>query len=80
METQTMGRVVTEVMLENLQDVWAVKDGLIRPEEIRRIAVKDALVDTGATYLSLPVRIIRELGLESSSRPGTSPITQENRS
>jgi len=32
-------------------------------EQIRRVVVSDALVDTGATLLSLPTRIIRQLGL-----------------
>lgn len=33
------------------------------PNQVRRVVVTDALVDTGATLLSLPTRLIRELGL-----------------
>ena len=63
MGTETMGRVLTEATIENLEDLWAAKRGLIPPEEVRRITVTDALVDTGATLLSLPTRLIRQLGL-----------------
>jgi predicted aspartyl protease len=63
METDTMGRVLVEVLLESLRDLWALEQGLIKPDQVRRIIVPDALVDTGATMLSLPTRMIRQLGL-----------------
>lgn len=59
-----MGRVVTAIKVENLEDLFAAKRGLIRPQEVRSVQVKDALVDTGATILSLQSRLIGELGLE----------------
>ena len=31
METATMGRVLTEAMIENFQDLYAVKLGVLRP-------------------------------------------------
>jgi predicted aspartyl protease len=68
METNTMGRVLTEAMIQNLEDLWASKRGLIQADQVRRITVPDALVDTGATLLSLPERLIRQLGL---SKTGT---------
>ena len=34
------------------------------PEEVRRVEVPDALVDTGATFLSMPRRYIQQLGLQ----------------
>ncbi len=58
-----MGRVTVEARFENLEDLWAVKQGLIAPEEARAITVPDALVDTGATLLSLPAGLIHQLGL-----------------
>ncbi len=64
METETMGRVLTEVTFENLEDVWACEKGLISSDQVRRVVVGDALVDTGATYLSIPTRLIRQLGLK----------------
>jgi predicted aspartyl protease len=67
METETVGRVLTEASIENIEDLWAVKRGLLAPEEARRIAVADALVDTGATLLSLPTRLIQQLGLTQTA-------------
>ena len=58
-----MGRVVTAALFENLQDLYAVRQGLRAPAEARAIAIADALVDTGATMLSLPTSAIRQLGL-----------------
>jgi predicted aspartyl protease len=64
METAAMGRVITEATMENMEDLWAAKRGLIPAEEVRKVTVGDALVDTGATLLSLPTRLIQQLGLE----------------
>jgi predicted aspartyl protease len=66
-EPDTMGRVLTEATIENLKDLWAAENGLRTEEDIRRIVVPDALVDTGATLLSLPTRLIRQLGLAKTS-------------
>jgi clan AA aspartic protease len=75
METATMGRVLTEATIENLKDLWAVKRGLIPPDQARKAVVTDALVDTGATLLSLPTRLIHQLGLaQTSSKRVTSSI------
>jgi predicted aspartyl protease len=63
METETMGRVTVSAMFENREDLWAVEKALISPDQVRRVTVADALVDTGATYLSMPTRLIRQLGL-----------------
>ncbi len=59
-----MGRVATEATIENIEDLWAAKRGLIKEENVRKITVTDALVDTEATLLSLPSRLIAQLGLE----------------
>lgn len=72
METVTMGRVVTEAAIENLKDLWAVEQGLRPAEQARRVTVADALVDTGATLLSLPTSLIRQLGL---ARTATRRVT-----
>ncbi len=72
LEPDTMGRVLTEATIENLEDLWAAKRGLLPPQEVRRIVVPDALVDTGATLLSLPGRLIAQLGL---AQTGTKRIT-----
>ena len=62
-----MGRVLTEATIENLKDKWDVERGLMPPDQARRVVVADALVDTGATLLSLPTRLIRQLGLTRTS-------------
>jgi predicted aspartyl protease len=62
-----MGRVLTEATIENLEDLWAAKRGLLAAEQVRRITVADALVDTGATLLSLPTRLVHQLGLSKTS-------------
>jgi predicted aspartyl protease len=61
-----MGRVTTEVTIENLEDLWAVKRGLLPADQARRVTIPDALVDTGATLLSLPTALIQQLGLSES--------------
>lgn len=71
-EIQEMGRVLTEATIANLKDLWAAEQGMISHGQIRQLTVEDALVDTGATLLSLPTRLIRQLGL---GQRGTKRIT-----
>lgn len=63
MELETMSRVHAEATIENLGDLLEVQRGLRSAEQVRRIIVSDALIDTGATTLALPVRLITQLGL-----------------
>lgn len=63
MESVTMGKVLVRATIENLADVENRERGLIPPEQVRAIEVTDALVDTGATTLLLPKRLIQQLGL-----------------
>src|SRR5438876_1297317 len=65
MESSTMGRrVIVPARIENANDLMLVDNGTLSPDKVRRVDVSDALVDTGATFLSLPGRLIRELGLK----------------
>ncbi|MCC6124909.1 MAG: aspartyl protease family protein [Pirellulales bacterium] len=64
METETMGRILIEATIENHQDVWDARRGMIPEDQVRRVTIKNALVDTGATMVSLPTRLIEQLGLE----------------
>jgi clan AA aspartic protease len=68
MEPETMGRVGTEATFENLEDLFDAHRGRIPASQVRRVTVDNALVDTGATLLSLPTRLIRQLGLTEQSR------------
>lgn len=63
MET-TMGKVLVTAKIENLYDAFSVTQGLMQPEQVRSVEVDDALVDTGASTLSLPKRLIAQLGLQ----------------
>jgi predicted aspartyl protease len=67
MENAEMGRTVTEATIENLQDLWDANRGLLPDEGVRRVTVENALADTGATLLSLPTRLIEQLGLKKHS-------------
>jgi len=64
METPTMGKVVVTAKIENLEDLFKAKRGLLPEDQVRGIEVHDAVVDTGATTLLLPKRMISALGLE----------------
>jgi predicted aspartyl protease len=64
METATMGKVFVPAKIENLNDLYEVSQGRMRPEDVRRLEVPDALVDTGAMFLSLPRRYVEQLGLQ----------------
>jgi predicted aspartyl protease len=59
-----MGRVLATALIENLSDLFLADRGTIPPEQVRRVEVDDALVDTGAWSLSLPKRLIQQLGLK----------------
>jgi predicted aspartyl protease len=63
MESATMGRVLVAARLENLEDVYKAAQGALPAEQVRAVEVTDALVDTGATGLLVPRRLIAQLGL-----------------
>jgi predicted aspartyl protease len=63
MEMVVMGKVVVSAKIENLADLTKVWEGQLADDQVRRVEVADALVDTGATMLSLPTRLIQQLGL-----------------
>ena len=62
-EQKTMGRVLTDALVENLRDFIAVEERKLPAEAVRRVELSEALVDTGATLLALPTRYIQQLGL-----------------
>jgi predicted aspartyl protease len=64
MEANTMGIVLVTALIENHEDVKAAVLGVIPEANIRRLEVKDARVDTGATYVAMPKRLIDQLGLK----------------
>ena len=58
----------TRIELVNREDQLLAKAGVIAPGEIRQVTVDDAIVDTGATRLSLPKPLIEQLGLTPIGR------------
>jgi predicted aspartyl protease len=59
--------------VENVIDLYAASKGEISDAQVRRIEVPDARVDTGATLLGMPKRLIEHLGIPQigSSRART---------
>ncbi len=53
----------TNIELANRKELILAEAGIIKPDEIRRVTVDDAVVDTSATRLSLPKTLIEQLGL-----------------
>ena len=62
---QKVGRFSVELELANHEDVILAKKGIIPAAQIRRVTLL-GLVDTGASRLVLPQRVVKELGLEAS--------------
>lgn len=58
-----MERVLVSAEIINLADLILPDKGLLPADQVRRIVVDDALVDTGATTLSMPKSLIDKLGL-----------------
>ena len=81
METSTMGKVLVTAKVESLEDLFSAEKGVLPAGQVRSVEVSDALVDTGATGLLLPKRLIAQLGLQplrtrqSRTIAGTTPLT-----
>src|SRR5437879_5097625 len=63
METAAMGKVLVRAKIENLYDVERREQGVLPADQVHAVEVTDALVDTGATGVLLPKRLIALLGL-----------------
>lgn len=63
MEAETMGKVLVTAKIENLEDQYKAHQGIIQPDQIRTLVVDNALIDTGATGLMIPTRLLIPLGL-----------------
>src|SRR3954452_8739600 len=76
-ETATVGQVIVPARIENLFDLKGVKEGRVAADQVRRIEVEDARVDTGASILSMPRHLIDQLRLErietKTARTATGP-------
>lgn len=68
METATVGRVIVSAKIENVIDLYAASKGQMPDDQVRRIEVADALVDTGASLLGMPRPMIERLGIPQISK------------
>nr|BAL57925.1 hypothetical conserved protein [uncultured Acetothermia bacterium]BAL59048.1 hypothetical conserved protein [Candidatus Acetothermum autotrophicum] len=57
-----MGEVRVKAKLTNAIDEALVRRGMLKPEQVRSYEA-DALVDTGAVRVALPVQVVQRLGL-----------------
>jgi predicted aspartyl protease len=62
--SDTVGQVTIDMIVTNRRDQIMASIGAIDPNDVRQIALKNVLVDTGATTLCLPADLITALGLE----------------
>ena len=61
---ESVGRVTTRIRVENLEDLLAVRSGRLANDQVRRVEIMEALVDTGSTMFALPKRYVELLGLK----------------
>ena len=72
MDAATMGRVIVTAMIENVADLYNANQGVLPADQVRRVEVTDALVDTGASTLSMPGapdRVTRPYPSTDANRP-----------
>ena len=81
MRATTMGKVFVTAKIENLEDQYKAHQGLLPPDQVRTLCVDNALVDTGATGLLIPTRLLAPLGLRPTElkhgRTVSGPITMQ---
>lgn len=74
-----MGKVIVTARIENVGDLYLVHQGKLPADQVRYVEATDALVDTGSTTLSMPKRLIAQLGLvplrSRKVRTATGPAT-----
>jgi clan AA aspartic protease len=74
-----MGKVLVTAHLENVYDLHEASLGNRAAEAVRQLIVQDALVDTGASTLSVPRQMVAQLGLKHlrsrQARTSAGPVT-----
>lgn len=61
-ERTDMGRFSVEIELANNKDIVLAEAGRIDPDQVRRVKLQ-GVVDSGATRLVLPGKVVEQLGL-----------------
>ena len=67
METATVGKTLVSAKIENVVDLYSASKGQIPDDQVHRIEVSDALVDTGASHLGMPKHLIEQLCISQYS-------------
>lgn len=74
-----MSKTLVTARIENVYDLHEVSIKARQPADVRAVELPDALVDTGASTLSLPKRIVAQLGLQRfrtrEARTSAGPVT-----
>ena len=64
-----MGKVLVPAKIENMTDLYDQSKGRLQADQVRTLEIPNALVDTGAMFLSLPRRFVQQLGLDRYRTP-----------
>jgi predicted aspartyl protease len=59
-----MGQVFVPITITNRADEIRAADGTITADQVRKVTLESVLADSGAITLSLPKKLIEQLGLE----------------
>jgi predicted aspartyl protease len=62
-----VGRFSVEFEVANHVDVILARQGLLPTEKVRRLSIS-GVVDSGATRLVLPAKVVKQLGLTSTGK------------
>ena len=63
----SVGRFAVQFEVANQGDVIKARDGLLEPNKVRRLTIS-GVVDSGATRLVLPEKVVKQLGLPVTGR------------
>ncbi len=59
-----MGKIITKLFIINHIDEIKLEAEIMKKEDVRQMTVENVLIDTGATTLALPAKLIKQLGLK----------------
>jgi predicted aspartyl protease len=62
-----VGRFAVEFEVANHEDLVKARVGLLEPDKVRRLTLT-GVVDSGATRLVLPEKVVKQLGLPSKGK------------
>ena len=68
LEPDAMGRVLVDIEVVNASDEYRAHEGSIAEDDVRRVGIADALVDTGCSTFALHQHHVDELGLSVFGR------------